>query len=747
MRSQNQATVARFSLALFVLFALVVAAAPGISLGGSAANALQTTSATPSRSASPTRAATASASATAGATSSPSGTASPAPTGPAIQFLNPSGYSSSSIVSTKDDGTNTTYHLVAVGRQVPDNVLVEFKYQQGSANEQTIGVATRVGTTDTFDMQWNAGALADGSYTLKVIMYAGSIELARDERNVSVNNADTNIPPTDASAETVEIVSPTNGSEAGFFQPAGQATPHTMISVTSSAQIPPPSTSTGTAIVRVFYTVTPPGIEPVWTQCGNETRAATGNDIKCTLVAPNTSPAAVTGLAAVPETSTALIPGSGDAHRVFPYIQVPSSITLSPASQPGKPSAACSDIITATALDQNGRKIVSLNLDVHAKGPSDNLLFDDSGDNSSAHQPPDKAHTQPEATRNCEGTGAGTGNQGQHELSPGNPDIKHIETAAAGTGDLGEFKFQLFSPDMGNTQIAVFADVDNDDQWCADEESSEGSIGWGPSASPSASATASASASASPTPSRSPSASPSGASTARPTGSATAAPSPEPTTLGPELANCPGGTASPSGTGTPTGGQRTITLTSSKRKVPVGRTVTLSGQIDSTSSTCEDNEVVEIRRRIHGTDQFKDFKTTATDAQGNYDTTARVNKSADYQAVTPAAGGCEEAASTTRSVQAKVAISGNYSDLTPNRGSDITIKGAVKPNHRGTRVVLQFKKGTGWKRLDADKLNRRSRYSFTVEVKWAKRTFRVVWPSQDDDHAKGTSRRKTVRAT
>jgi hypothetical protein len=61
--------------------------------------------------------------------------------------------------------------------------------------------------------------------------------------------------------------------------------------------------------------------------------------------------------------------------------------------------------------------------------------------------------------------------------------------------------------------------------------------------------------------------------------------------------------------------------------------------------------------------------------------------------------------------------------------------------------VLQFKKGDGWKRVATDKLNRRSRYSFRVDVSWGKRTFRVVWPSQDDDHAKGTSRRKTVRAT
>lgn len=717
-RSTNR-TLARFSLALFVVFAMVVALAPGISLGQMVPAALQTTeSASPSESGSPSE--------------SPTGTASPSPTGPAIQFLNPSSHSL--VVSTKDDGTNTTYHLVATTRALPANSTVEFKYQEGDTNEVSIGPATQVGVTDTFELHWNPGTLADGTYTLKAILYSGTVELARDEEEVVVNNEDTTVPPPpDPQAETVEITAPANGGPTGFFQPLGAPTAHTVISVTSSAATGTPSLSLGTASVDVYYTKSAPGTEPEWISCGSEAREEEGNRIQCTLdegdeETPADQPSQVTALAAVAvgEDPAGLIPGSGDAHRVTTYIQVPSSFTLTPANQSPKAAGTCADAISAAALDQNGRPIMGLNVDVHGKGPSDGLLFDDPDDNSSAHQPPDKSHSSPELTRDCEEDAEGAEEQGQHEFAPGNPDIKHVESVD-GTADDGSFTFQFFSPDGGITNYAIFGDEDDDDQWCTEEESAMGQVTFTQTASPS------------PTPSES--GSPSGS--ASPTGGPPA--SAEPTTLGPELSSCPRPTASPSGT--PSDGNRSISLGASKRKVKSGGRVTLSGQITAEDQACENNEVVEITRRFHGTQQFRDFRTTATDANGAYDVRIRVRRNADYQASTPASGECDEAMSSGAVVLAKVKIFRRVNDRTPERGTIVRINGRVAPKHRDTRVVLKYRKGGRWVRFDRDSLNRKSRFAFRVEADWGgKRVFKIRWNAQDADHAANNSKWVRVRS-
>lgn len=644
-----------------------------------------------------------------------------------IQFFNPSSHSR--IVSAKPDGTNSTYHLVAVAQQVPANPLVEFKYQQGTNNEVAIGIAQRVGTTDTFELEWSPGSLAEGSYTLKAILYNGVVEIGRDEVTVTVNNADNS--PDSPTAETVEITYPKNGTGAGFFQPPSATVAHTVVNVTSSAALAPPSFSTGTATISVRYTKSPPGEEPVWIECATGSRASTGiNSFRCALKTGDT-PAMITGLAAVASpTGAQLVPGSGDAHRVFPYNQTPQSVTFDPVAQSGKPAGACSDVITGVVLDQNGQPIAGLNADVHAKGPTDNTRFDNTGGNSSAHQAPDKGHTAPEQAWSCE-NGAGGGTQGDHELAPGNPDVKHIETAATGTGNAGEFKFQLYSPTgPGTTDFALFADTDDDDLWCAEETSGRGSVGWTQSASPSPSPSGSASSS----PSSSPSGSP--GSTA----------SPEPTELGPELASCPKGSASPSASPTG-GGNRSISLAASKSKVVQSRPVRLSGKIASSNSACVDNELVEIERRIHGTDSFKTFKTTATDADGNYSVSTKPTRGADYQAIAPGAGSCDAAASTAAPVRVKPKVTLAASDTEAARGDTITLEGEVIPNHKGDKVTLQRKKGTRWVKVATDVLSRGSRYRFVQTVSWAERKFRVVFPKQDADHIKGVSRALTIRAT
>ena len=714
-----QRRLSRVVIGMFLLFALIVFAAPRYSFGG-AAVALQTSSATPSRSASasPSRSATASASA--------SSTATPRATGPSVQFLNPSAHST--IVSGKNDGTNTTYHLVAWSRAVPSNPLVEFKYQAASSNETTIGNATRVGNTDTFELQWNLGTLADGDYTLKAILYSSGTELARDEIDVVVNTEDDALDP---QAETAEITAPANATEFGFYAPSTGGPAIGVVDATSSAAVGPPSASSGTTRVQARYTTSFPGEEPTWKVCGTETKANSADGVKCTLLAADPI-ANVTAVAVVPNKGPADAPfndalsGSGDAHRIFPYAQAPTSVSIAPASSSIN-VGTCVGTITATVLDQNAKKIAGINTDVHAQGPTDNLLFDDSADRSSAHQAPDKAHAGNELAWNCEGSGT-AGAQGQHEQAPPAADIKHIETAAAGTSDAGQFRFDLYSPDAGKAQFAVFADDDGDDVWCSAEGSGTGEANWtlgGASGTPAPTPTSGGS-TPTPTPTPTPSNSPAGGGPSGPQ---------------PETNTCP--KPSPTGSQTAGGPDREVTLSTSKRKISAGTVVTFSGRIDSSSQSCTDNELIELRRRVHGTSAFKEFKTTATESDGTYQVVTKVTASADYQATAPGHDECDDATSSALSVLARVKVSARVNDPTPEPGSRVVFRGKVSPAHRGTDVILQRRKGTKWVLVVTDELDRRSRYEIRIEADWGSRdrVFRVKWKKQDPNHEAATSKR------
>ncbi|HEX2195757.1 MAG TPA: hypothetical protein VHJ76_02425, partial [Actinomycetota bacterium] len=69
-------------------------------------------------------------------------------------------------------------------------------------------------------------------------------------------------------------------------------------------------------------------------------------------------------------------------------------------------------------------------------------------------------------------------------------------------------------------------------------------------------------------------------------------------------------------------------------------------------------------------------------------------------------------------------------------------------DHDGTDVLLQRRRGGGWRTIDRDELNVRSRYRFVVDANWrGRRTFRVLWRAQDEEHATNNSRNIVIRAT
>lgn len=403
-------------------------------------------------------------------------TTTPPPSSPAqeqhrIQFLNPSGHSEE--ISAKDDGSNTTYHLVAWVNSVPADGGVVFAYNDADGNEVEIGEGTPTPIADTYELQWDIPAeLSDGSFTLHAILYSGQTEVARDtESDLTLNNKSpsaTGDSEPENRGETVEMTYPTNGGAFGFYTPRDRAASG-VIEVTRSS---------GASTIRAWFTTSAPGDEPNWTQCGSESASSSADGVRCTLPLGQ-DPSQVTALAVAALDSPAPFTSnldSGDAHRIAPYSQTPTTLALDPASQ-GAVAGQCSGVITATVTDQNGVAIAGANVDVHAAGPTDDLYFDD-GSSASSNQPPENGH-RTEAARDCSDpeAPASSGTQGEHEDTTGN-DRKHIESASD-TNDDGKWSFQLTSTATGSTQYTAWVDDDADDVYCSSETNASGAIGWG----------------------------------------------------------------------------------------------------------------------------------------------------------------------------------------------------------------------------------------------------------------------------
>lgn len=404
------------------------------------------------------------------------------PPAPTIKWLNPDSETSNEVSAKDDDpgqGADNTYHLVATVNQVPPSPVVTFLRQTGTATPTPIGTATLVGN-DTFHFNWDQTSMpADGDYTLIAVLSSNGQEVSRDTETVVVNNttegAPENVDPTTAQSETVEIIDPVVVDTLGFYDRPGDPRFTAVIKVRHSA---------GVTSLTPYYTTSPPGTEPTFTECksGSQTTANSADGVQCELVAP-TTPTQVTGVAVVagdnsgaPSEVPAPDTESGDAHRVTGYQAFPTSFTIAGVTT-SVASNTCTPAIIATLFDQNGNTIGGANTDVHGQGPDDGLQFDDSdasGNTSSSHKAPEGHTTQ--VARDCESTPPPTGGtQGVHAETTA--DRKHIESTT-GTADDGTFKFRFFSAVAGATQYTIWSDDDDNDRLCGLEAQGDGSIGW-----------------------------------------------------------------------------------------------------------------------------------------------------------------------------------------------------------------------------------------------------------------------------
>ncbi len=379
--------------------------------------------------------------------------AAPALGAPSIAFLNPSGYSGSPPTISDVTDQDGFVHLVAWSKETPMSALVEFELQPTGQNAATF-TGVRI-TDDT----WEAFASIpdsysdSSSYTLIARLYSGTPgdadEVAHAEMTVEVNQSQ--VPP--PIAETVEMSYPDNGGKLGFYRPVGKR-PSAVLDYAASVD---------TGQVRAFYTLTRPGSDPAWKVCGKSIPDDAGfGKVRCPLQAGDsrndvTAVAVVSNKTSPPNAPNPALDDTGDAHRINPYLQKPTSLQV--ANEPQVAATICS-FFNATVTDQFDRPIAAANIDVHAKGPTDRLRFMSQPAQTSPFQPPNTDHGSKEDAKRCSDN-SNFRRQGVHNDSDG-PDAKHIESIK-GTSNKGEFLFGLRSPANGSTQLVIWVDVNNDD--------------------------------------------------------------------------------------------------------------------------------------------------------------------------------------------------------------------------------------------------------------------------------------------
>ena len=516
-----------------------------------------------------------------------------------IEFLNPTSGSSLKISdkSAKDD----TFPLSAWVSDADAVKLVEFEISSVSplARAITIGAAVPV-APDTYEFQWSVpSTLTDGRYSLRAIAYgrsgAGFVEIDRDEETVVLLSA----------AETVDITTPIRNGELGMYAPNGRPAGAIVDTVQSSA----------TGFVRMFYTVSPPGAEPVWKPCGFEPTKKAADGASCVLAATD-RPAAVTAISAIAN-STPYMDAQGrdtgkeqpdpsadqtaDAARVSTYLQFPNTVTMSLATQKltanGQGAFPCSEAIKAIVTDQRGARIFGANVDMHASGPTNGVYFEVVS-LVSENAAPDKTHGGTENGYNCTGAPTdSTEKQGVHRV-PGGLSIKHVESLlTAGTDSSGAFSFRLFSDSPGTTQVTAWVDVQDDDQFCLGEPSGAATIGWGTAADEAIPAT-------------------------------------------PQQDGC-GSKVS-----------RTIALEAGARRVAPGHRVSLAGAITSEIARCVDSQLVKVQARRAGRgSSFRTIARRRTSDLGVYRARYEVRRSTVFRAIAPATSRCASAKSLTTKVE------------------------------------------------------------------------------------------------
>lgn len=165
-----------------------------------------------------------------------------------------------------------------------------------------------------------------------------------------------------------------------------------------------------------------------------------------------------------------------------------------------------------------------------------------------------------------------------------------------------------------------------------------------------------------------------------------------------------------------------------QRRVVWGRSARIAGRVESAAIQCLEGAKVHLLVRGSGGTRWATLSRVESDPTGTFELETIVRRRAEYRLSVPSTTACAGAAAGPFALSPVGRVGIGAGQLALRRRERTKIFGRVLPRSRGTRVVLQRATARGWKRVRRTRLNRRSRYSFTVEAAWlGTRTFRARW--------------------
>ena len=191
-------------------------------------------------------------------------------------------------------------------------------------------------------------------------------------------------------------------------------------------------------------------------------------------------------------------------------------------------------------------------------------------------------------------------------------------------------------------------------------------------------------------------------------------------------------------------GGNAVTIMATPASVLFGRSTVISGQLTGDKNADVD---VTLESQPAGGSSFTPIATGKTDASGNYSFTTTPLVNTDYRVE---AKSSPKVTSPVQRVNVRMAVSLKLSDATPKRGTRVRFKGVVKPAHPGATALIQRRAKTGKfvtvsKTLlkASTKVPGQSTYSKRLRIRKSG-VYRVRVPA-DADHARGTSRKRTIK--
>lgn len=192
-------------------------------------------------------------------------------------------------------------------------------------------------------------------------------------------------------------------------------------------------------------------------------------------------------------------------------------------------------------------------------------------------------------------------------------------------------------------------------------------------------------------------------------------------------------------------GEASTSIAASDNRVRFREAFALSGSVTGTSGCFAPYDLV-LEKRAHGSTGIRPFARISTDSEGNWEHTVRSPRSADYLAAVTSTENCEGSRSMPEPVEVRAGVIVRRRHCDSAVGSDgvrgytqVTARGSVAPNHRGTKVRLQRRKRSGgWRTLAGDRLNARSRFGLFGPTCGGR--YRVVWRKQAPENLRGEAR-------